>query len=203
MKTLRIILGAALIAFTTIGHAQTTTNNATSNQNSTSQSGAMNAGVNAGVTLNSSSSDRMKTVPSMGGNSYYGSFSSDNCFNSVGASAAWMGFGASAVAPVEGTSCVALRAYERLQQGAQVETDPLVQRAVRQAAYDTLCQSSGIVKKAMTKNGLCSDEFADKDTGTATASDGTKPRQTVASLSDIRPSAARQDIESFYSNSGN
>lgn len=206
MNAFRILFCAAALVFTTVGYAQGLNNMANSNQTTNSTSGAMNAGVNAGVTLNSTSNDRLKTVPSMGGNSYYGSFSSDNCFNSVGGSAAWMGFGASAVAPVEGKSCVALRAYERLQQGAQVEQDPLAQKAIRQAAYDTLCQASDIVRKAMSKNGLCSPEFADDNMKTASTKEGiggASPRFHVASAQDIRPSAARQDIEAFYSNTGN
>ena len=84
MKTIVLALSLSLAAFSAT--AQT---NSASSSTTSATSGATNAGNTQGITFNSKSdaSGTLRTAPAMGGQSFYGSFSSDSCMVSAGGAA--------------------------------------------------------------------------------------------------------------------
>ena len=84
MKTIVLALSLSLAAFSAT--AQT---NSASSSTTSATSGATNAGNTQGITLNSKSdaSGTLRTAPAIGGQSFYGSFSSDSCMVSAGGAA--------------------------------------------------------------------------------------------------------------------
>lgn len=153
----------------TFAQVTATTN---SSANTASTAGATNAGNDQRITFNSSAdgTTTLRTTPSMGGNSFYGSFSTDNCANSAGGTIAVPMVGFSGVGPVREEQCAMLRVYERTQQGAAVEQNINPERAVkfRQAASDILCMVSEKGYKAMANQGLCTLTFEGEKLNAAT-----------------------------------
>lgn len=135
--------------------------NSTSAATTNSVAGATNAGNAQSIHFNSSQdgTTTLKAAPSMGGNSFYGSFSSDNCMVSGGGTVSTIIGGASVVTPIRDPQCSLLRVYERTQQAASsvANIDPVTSKKLRQAAVDMLCQVSDEAKKALVNQGLCSD----------------------------------------------
>nr|WP_314355976.1 hypothetical protein [uncultured Achromobacter sp.] len=131
----------------------------TSNSSSTTSasSGATNAGNNQGITLNSnnSGSSTVKTVPPVGGQSFYGSFSSDSCMVSAGGGGSVVGFGMNVAIPIEDQKCSLRRNFERTMQAAASTKDADRSRRLETAAIDILCQTDDRTKAALVAQGLC------------------------------------------------
>lgn len=159
MKT-KLIVGIVASLFS-IGAVAQVDVNAITNSNTASTSGAMNAGNAQNIHFNGQTPDKqtLKVAPSLGGNSYYGSFSSDNCMVSAGGSLSTIIGGGSVVAPVRDQQCALLRVFERTQQAAASinDVDPNTAARLRQASTDMLCQVSDEAKIALQNQGLCSD----------------------------------------------
>ena len=137
---------------------------ADSSARSSTQSQAVGTATNQGnaqaITFNNQATDRMKTTPSVGGQGFYGSFSADACTVSAGGGGSSGFLGINVVLPVDVTSCIALRGFERTMQGAatfQAIGDDRTASRLRQAGIDMLCQVSDEVGKALRYQGLCSD----------------------------------------------
>lgn len=130
-----------------------------SGSDSVANSAAQNAGNTQGITFNSDASGRIKNVPSMGGNGFYGSFSPDSCTVSGGGSVAFAGFGGSVASPVRDEACELYRGVERSMQVSatfQALGDDDTAARLRQGAIDLLCQVSDESRAAFTHQGLCS-----------------------------------------------
>lgn len=133
----------------------------TSAATTNSVAGATNAGnaQNINFVTNSDGTTTLKTAPSMGGNSFYGSFSTDNCMVSGGGTISTILGGASVVSPIRDPECSKLRVFERTMQLASTVRvyDAPKSDKITQAATDILCQVSEEAKKALAYQGLCSD----------------------------------------------
>ncbi|CAH1655046.1 exported hypothetical protein [Hyphomicrobiales bacterium] len=157
---MKLALTTALLAaiFTFPATAQTT---ASSQSQNTATGTAQNAGVHQGIAFNSDASgeQKIKNVPSLGGNGFFGSFSPDNCMVSGGGTAVIAGFGGSVVTPIRDPQCSLLRTFERTQQAAATvaAADPALAYRLRQAATDMLCMVSDEARAALAHQGLCSD----------------------------------------------
>lgn len=131
----------------------------TSNSSSTTSatSGSTNAGNNQGITFNSSNngSSSVKTVPPVGGQSFYGSFSSDSCMVSAGGGGSVIGFGMNVAVPIEDQKCSLRRNFERTMQAAASTKDADRSRRLETAAIDILCQTDDRTKAALVAQGLC------------------------------------------------
>lgn len=163
-----VLTSAALILLAGTANAQTT---ATSSTQSAATSAAQNAGNAQAITFNSESTDGMKTTPSVAGNGFYGSFSSDFCMGSAGGGFSAGFFGGNAVTPIRDEQCSVLRGVERtLQVSANIApTNPGLAIKLQQGAVDMLCQLNDTVGAALKHQGICSD-IAAKQIATATSS---------------------------------
>jgi len=152
MNTHRYFAAAVLSAFALPVWAQS----ATSNSSTTATSSAANLGNTQGITFNSDASgdSKIRNVPALGGNSFYGSFSSDNCMVSAGGGVTVVGFGANSVVPYRDEQCDLRRTFERIEQAAAAQPNNAAR--LHQAANDVLCMISERVRAAMQHQGLCS-----------------------------------------------
>lgn len=166
MKINRIIAVACLMVMASVAQAQIltgTTNSSSSNQVS---SGSNNAGNAQSINFNSdnSGSSTLKTIPSIGGQGFYGSFSADSCVNSGGGGGSVVGFGMNVAVPINDAECSARRNVERTMQiSASIRTfDPQRADALVNAAISIMCQVNDTAKAAYTYAGLCPTQFATK-----------------------------------------
>ncbi|MFG0233074.1 hypothetical protein [Achromobacter sp. 413638] len=152
MKTIVLALSLSLAAFSAT--AQT---NSASSSTTSATSGATNAGNTQGITFNSKSdaSGTLRTAPAMGGQSFYGSFSSDSCMVSAGGGGSVVGFGMNVAFPIEDQKCSLRRNFERTMQAAASTKDPDRSRRLETAAIDILCQTDDRTKAALVAQGLC------------------------------------------------
>ncbi|CAB3713693.1 hypothetical protein [Achromobacter pestifer] len=151
MKTIVLAISLSLVACTAA--AQTSNSSSTTS----ASSGSTNAGNNQGITLNSnnSGSSTVKTVPPVGGQSFYGSFSSDSCMVSAGGGGSVVGFGMNVAIPIEDQKCSLRRNFERTMQAAASTKDADRSRRLETAAIDILCQTDDRTKAALVAQGLC------------------------------------------------
>jgi len=151
MKTIVLAISLSLAAFS--AGAQTSSSSATTS----ASSGSTNAGNNQGITLNSSNSgtSTLRSVPPLGGQSFYGSFSSDSCMVSAGGGGAVVGFGMNVAIPIEDQKCSLRRNFERTMQAAASTRDADRSRRLETAAIDILCQTDDRTKAALVAQGLC------------------------------------------------
>ncbi|MGV2904835.1 hypothetical protein [Achromobacter sp. AGC25] len=151
MKTIVLAISLSLAACTAA--AQTSNSSSTTS----ASSGSTNAGNNQGITLNSnnSGSSTVKTVPPVGGQSFYGSFSSDSCMVSAGGGGSVVGFGMNVAIPIEDQKCSLRRNFERTMQAAASTKDADRSRRLETAAIDILCQTDDRTKAALVAQGLC------------------------------------------------
>jgi len=151
MKTIVLAISLSLAAFS--AGAQTSSSNASTS----ASSGSTNAGNNQGITLNSnnSGSSTLRSVPPLGGQSFYGSFSSDSCMVSAGGGGAVVGFGLNVAIPIEDQKCSLRRNFERTMQAAASTRDADRSRRLETAAIDILCQTDDRTKAALVAQGLC------------------------------------------------
>lgn len=163
-----------LALFATGAHAQfqspTTNlnNNTSSSAQTNSSAGASNAGNAQSITFNSEAQNRLKAAPALGGNSFYGSFSSDSCMVGAGLGVSIVGFGSNAVTPIRDTQCDIRRSFERTMQAAA--SQPKRAEQLTQAANDMLCSLGGPVFKALNNQSLCSDWVVQEQGGSSTKS---------------------------------
>lgn len=148
-----IVLAIALSLAAVSAGAQTST----SNSSTSASSGATNAGNNQGITLNSnnSGSSTLHSAPPVGGQSFYGSFSSDSCMVSAGGGGSVVGFGMNVAFPIEDQKCSLRRNFERTMQAAASTKDADRSRRLETAAIDILCQTDDRTKAALVAQGLC------------------------------------------------
>lgn len=156
-----IVAAMLALAWFGVANAQTTNNTSTSGSTASANTSASNAGNAQQITFNSAATprtQRIETTPSLGGNSFYGSYSPDSCAVSGGGGAGWTGFIFNLAGPIEQKSCVLFRAFERSQQAAATvaSMDPVTAARLRQASIDMLCQVSDQVREALSYQGLCS-----------------------------------------------
>jgi hypothetical protein len=151
MKTIVLAISLSLAAVS--ASAQTSSSSATTS----ASSGSTNAGNNQGITLNSSNSgsSTLRSVPPRGGQSFYGSFSSDSCMVSAGGGGAVVGFGMNIAIPIEDQKCSLRRNFERTMQAAASTRDADRSRRLETAAIDILCQTDDRTKAALVAQGLC------------------------------------------------
>jgi hypothetical protein len=151
MKTIVLAISLSLAAVS--ASAQTSSSSATTS----ASSGSTNAGNNQGITLNSSTSGSspLRSVPPLGGQSFYGSFSSDSCMVSAGGGGAVVGFGMNIAIPIEDQKCSLRRNFERTMQAAASTRDADRSRRLETAAIDILCQTDDRTKAALVAQGLC------------------------------------------------
>ncbi|WP_447578450.1 hypothetical protein [Achromobacter kerstersii] len=151
MKNIVLAVSLSLAACTAM--AQTSNSSSTTS----ASSGSTNAGNNQGITLNSnnSGSSTVKTVPPVGGQSFYGSFSSDSCMVSAGGGGSVVGFGMNIAIPIEDQKCSLRRNFERTMQAAASTKDADRSRRLETAAIDILCQTDDRTKAALVAQGLC------------------------------------------------
>jgi len=151
MKKIVFAITLSLVA----GSAFAQTSNSSSTTSATS--GSTNAGNNQGITFNSSNdgSSSVKTVPPVGGQSFYGSFSSDSCMVSAGGGGSVIGFGMNVAVPIEDQKCSLRRNFERTMQAAASTKDADRSRRLETAAIDILCQTDDRTKAALVAQGLC------------------------------------------------
>ncbi|MGS1009969.1 hypothetical protein [Achromobacter anxifer] len=151
MKTIVLAISLSLAAVS--ASAQTSSSSATTS----ASSGSTNAGNNQGITLNSSNSgsSTLRSVPPLGGQSFYGSFSSDSCMVSAGGGGAVVGFGMNVAIPIEDQKCSLRRNFERTMQAAASTKDADRSRRLETAAIDILCQTDDRTKAALVAQGLC------------------------------------------------
>jgi hypothetical protein len=151
MKTIVLAISLSLAAVS--ASAQTSSSSATTS----ASSGSTNAGNNQGITLNSSNSgsSTLRSVPPLGGQSFYGSFSSDSCMVSAGGGGAVVGFGMNIAIPIEDQKCSLRRNFERTMQAAASTRDADRSRRLETAAIDILCQTDDRTTAALVAQGLC------------------------------------------------
>ncbi len=151
MKTIVLAISLSLAAFS--AGAQTSSSSATTS----ASSGSTNAGNNQGITLNSnnSGSSTLRSAPPVGGQSFYGSFSSDSCMVSAGGGGSVVGFGMNVAVPIEDQKCSLRRNFERTMQAAASTKDADRARRLETAAIDILCQTDDRTKAALVAQGLC------------------------------------------------
>lgn len=151
MKTIVLAISLSLVAAS--AGAQTSTSSSTTS----ASSGATNAGNNQGITLNSSNSgtSTLRSAPPVGGQSFYGSFSSDSCMVSAGGGGSVVGFGMNVAIPIEDQKCSLRRNFERTMQAAASTKDADRSRRLETAAIDILCQTDDRTKAALVAQGLC------------------------------------------------
>ena len=151
MKTIVLAISLSLAACSAV--ALTSSSSATTS----ASSGSTKAGNNQGITFNSSNggSSSLRTVPPVGGQSFYGSFSSDSCMVSAGGGGAVVGFGMNIAIPIEDQKCSLRRNFERTMQAAASTRDADRARRLETAAIDILCQTDDRPKAAQVAQGLC------------------------------------------------
>ncbi|WKK19233.1 hypothetical protein QQL45_07940 [Achromobacter insolitus] len=151
MKTIVLAISLSLAAVS--ASAQTSSSSATTS----ASSGSTNAGNNQGITFNSDNggSSTVRSVPPLGGQSFYGSFSSDSCMVSAGGGGAVVGFGMNVAIPIEDQKCSLRRNFERTMQAAASTKDADRSRRLETAAIDILCQTDDRTKAALVAQGLC------------------------------------------------
>jgi hypothetical protein len=132
--------------------------NSNSSSSTQASSGSNNAGNTQGITFNSNAdgTSTLKTVPAIGGQSFYGSFSGDSCMVSGGGGGGVVGFGINLAVPVEDAKCSLRRNFERTMQAAASTKDADRSRRLETAAIDILCLVDDRTKAALTAQGLCS-----------------------------------------------
>ncbi len=192
MKIIFLALSLSLATFA--AGAQTSSSQASTQ----STSGSTNAGNNQGVTFNSNSSgtSTLRTVPSVAGSGFYGSFSSDSCMVSGGGGGAVVGFGLNVAIPVEDQKCSLRRNFERTMQAAASTKDPDRSRRLETAAIDILCQTDDRTKAALAAQGLCSNpNLATTDHRfVSPVAQGDQPAaQTSAQVAPVQPVASVVD----------
>jgi hypothetical protein len=128
----------------------TTTNTSTTN----SALSAMTAANGGQQNITSNGAGSVRTVPNQAGNSFYSSFSQDNCMVSAGGGIVLLGFGANGVTPYRDTQCDKRMSFQRIMQAAAME--PAHAPQLQQAANDVLCALGGPVYEALKNQGLCS-----------------------------------------------
>lgn len=197
MKRITLVsLGAALMMTAGLANAQflspslNNNSNTSSNASTQSNAGATNAGNAQSITFNSEAQDRLKTTPALGGNSFYGSFSSDSCMVSAGVGFSVVGFGGTGVTPIRDTNCDLRRSFERIEQAAAMQ--PKRAEQLHQAANDVLCSLGGAVYEAMKNQSLCSSYVVEKQGDTST-------KGTQRSELKIQTSPARATFDDLYS----
>lgn len=137
--------------------AETTAN---SNASTQATSAAANLGNNQAVTFQSAAipdHTTVRTAPAVGGNGYYGSWSSDACMVSAGAGVSVVGFGVQGATPIRDEQCAALRGVERTMQVAAsvAGSNPGLSHHLQQAAVDILCTYNQTVGNALRAQGVC------------------------------------------------
>lgn len=138
--------------FSSVSFAQTIGAQSGQNQSAT---GTSAASIQSGaVAISSYGADSVRTVGSAPAIGFAGSFSSDYCAGTVGASGGWMGGSFGGGVPVDKESCVDLRVYERLQQGAASETDLPTRRNLRDASYEVLAEISPKIRGILSRRGV-------------------------------------------------
>jgi hypothetical protein len=150
--TLLVIPLLALADGSISGSPISSTNNAEATATSTNNAQSINFNtVPADGTFNTV---RTTVQPMMGG--FSGSFSSDYCGATMQASAGAVGFGFSAGGPKIDTSCVMLRTFERVMQGAGAvaAVDPQQAIKLREAAIEILGLVDPKVRGILEKKGL-------------------------------------------------
>jgi len=164
MLKIKMLFGALLalaISVPAFAHGGSSHYNATANSQtaSTANSNSANAGNAQAITFNNDSGGSIKTVPSLGGNSFYGSFSTDNCMVSGGVGATFLGGGGSIVTPIRDEQCSVLRGVERTMQVAATvsRADPSLSHKLQQGAVDMLCNLNSIVGNALKQQGVCTE----------------------------------------------
>lgn len=196
-------LSAMAIAFFSIG-AFAQTGFTGSAQSAQTQATNSAASIQSGaVDINSTSygAERLRTsqqAPSIGFNS---SFSPDNCASIVGGSVGTFGFGGGAGVAVDKDSCVMLRTYERLQQGAASEaadrtttyvddngvTQTVSMRAaLKDSAYEVLAEISPKVRGILSRRGVIHGQAA-----VAYDKSGTTGLQPASTRVEEKPSLIR------------
>lgn len=157
MKAKKVLIGA-LFALVSLG-AQAQTVGATAGQNQTATGTstatvAPNTGNGNMVAMNSYGADSVKTVGNAPALGFGVSFSSDNCASTAGVSGGWLGGSLGVAAAFDKESCVDLRTYERLQQGAASETDPDMKRNLKDASYEVLAEISPAIRGILSRRGV-------------------------------------------------
>lgn len=151
----RFTLAAIVLALASSGVYAQTSATAGQTQTATGTSVAsVSPNTGNGNQVTSYGADSVKTVGNAPGIGFAGSFSSDYCAGTVGASGGWLGGAIGGGVPVDKESCVDLRVYERLQQGAASETDNTVRRNLRDASYEVLAEISPAIRGILSRRGV-------------------------------------------------
>lgn len=196
MKNRFATLFAVTAMAASFGAFAQTTVDSRSNSKVDTQSNASNNGNEQVIQFNSNgdgkSTTTVKTAPSIGGQSFPGSFSPDSCVTGAGGGASFLpGIAVQGVVPVSDKHCMSLRAYERTMQGAAVEQNPERRQRRVQAADDIMCQSSPETRAAYTAAGLCSEGFSE-------TAEAREERLEKRAGSTSRTRTSRQSIDNFY-----
>lgn len=122
----------------------------------TQQAGATSAAMiqPGAVAISSYGADSVKTTGNAPALGFGVSFSSDNCASTAGVSAGWLGGSAGVGVPVDHESCLMLRTYERLQQGAASEPDHEMRRNLKDASYEVLAEISPKIRGILSRRGV-------------------------------------------------
>jgi hypothetical protein len=160
------VYAAAMIA--AAGAQAQTSVGATSGQNQSAASTSGSVISSGAVAVNSYGADSVKTTgvaPSVG---FSSSFSADYCAGTVGASSGWLGGSFGGGVPVDKESCVMLRTYERLQQGAASETREEVRLNLKDASYAVLAEISPKIRAVLSRHHVLhgQDAVQSDDSGT-------------------------------------
>lgn len=163
----RMVVMAAAAAMATASYAQTSVG-ATSGQNQSAASTSGSVISSGAVAVNSYGSDSVKTTgvaPSVG---FSSSFSADYCAGTVGASGGWLGGALGGGIPFDKESCVMLRTYERLQQGAASESREQVKLDLKDASYAVLAEISPKIRAVLSRHHVLhgQDAVESDDSGT-------------------------------------
>lgn len=141
------------------------------NSAQTQQAGATSAAIiqPGAVAITSLGADRVKTVGNAPALGFGVSFSADNCASTAGLSGGIMGGSLGGALPVDKDSCVMLRTFERLQQGAAseaadrtttyiddhgIEQTTTVRAALKDASYEVLAEISPKIRGILSRRGV-------------------------------------------------
>lgn len=159
MKTKLLVL-VAVVGALSGGAASAADWNVNSGSSATtaSSAGATNAGNAQNINFNSRNdgTSTLKSAPALGGQSFYGSFSSDSCMVSAGGGGSVVGFAINAAVPVEDKACSLRRNFERTMQAAASTKDVDLSKRLQTAAIDMLCATNDATRQALANQGLCS-----------------------------------------------
>lgn len=157
-KRLAVMGALSLTPFVTFAGSVTTN----SQSQTQAQSAASNSGNNLASTNNFAaahvpSDTTVRMAPNLGGNSFYGSFSTDNCMVSGGGGVSLVGLAVNGVTPIRDKQCSVLRGVERTMQVAATisHTNPTVSAKLEQGAIDMLCSLNETVGDALHGQGVC------------------------------------------------